>query len=167
VQFKDKIFMIWLTTFSKEEKNNTYKQQAELIQKAWKCEGYLFDDILYDGLCSFLIDLLIKDKFEFGLISVEQKYQNAVNRCKVATKRATIVLIIMLILLTVGLTGFLLYLELKYEALSGNTLWYVPAILQIITLLGIAYGIILKAKSFYGYLNSKIFDFLLKLRGLD
>lgn len=166
VQFKDKILIIWLSTFSKEKKN-TYKEQAELIQRAWKCEGYLFDDILYDGLCAFLIDLLIQDKFEFGLIPIEQKYKNAVNHCKWIAKVWAIVITILLILVVVCLTVFISYLAWSYEAFSNNKMWYVPLIFQIMSVIGIPYGLIKNTKKVNTYLESMIFSRVMKSRRLD
>ena len=166
VQFKDNILIIWLSTFSKE-KIDTYKEQADLIQRAWKCEGYLFDDILYNGLCAFLIDLLIKDKFEFGLISIEQKYKNAVNRCKSIAKGWAVVITIILVLVVVCLTVFISYLAWSYEVFSNNKMWYVPLIFQIISVIGIPYGLIKNTKKVYTYLESKILSRVMRSRRLD
>lgn len=166
VQFKEKILIIWLSTFSKEKKD-TYKEQAELIQKAWKCEGYLFDDLLYDGLCAFLIDLLIKDKFEFGLISIEQKYKNAVNRCKSIAKGWAVAITIILILLVVCLAVLILYLAWSYEVFLQNKMWYVPLIFNIISVIGIPYGVIKNTKKVKNFLESIFFSSVMKSRRLN
>jgi len=166
VELKDNVLIIWLSTFSKN-KIDTYKQQSELLQRAWKCEEYLFNDLLYDGLCSLLIDLLIRDKFEYGIISVEQKYKNAVNCCRAIAQRWAVVLTLLLILIVVIFTVFLLYYAWSYEAFFKNRMEYVPFILQIISIIAIPYGLIKNTKKVYKNLNSRISVFLMKSRRLD
>lgn len=166
VQFRDSILIIWLSTFSKE-KIDTYKEQANLIQKVWKCEEYLFDDILYNGICTFLVDRLIQDKFEFGIISIEQKYKNAVNHCKVIAKSWAERLTIISILVIVCLILLLSYLAWSYAVLSNDKMWYVPLIFNIISVIGIPYGLITHKKKIYDYLEPKIFSYVMKVRRLD
>jgi hypothetical protein len=166
VQLKYKILIIWLSILSKEEKN-TYKEQAELIQRAWKSEGYIFNELLYDGICAFLVDLLIQDKFEFELIPIEQKYKNAVNWCISIAKFWAVVITVLLISVVVGLAFYITYLAWVYEVYLNNKMWFVPLIFHIITVIGIPYGLIKNTKKINSFLKTVFFNFVMKLRRLD
>ena len=167
VEFKYNVLIIWLSTFSEENKN-TYKEQAELLQRVWKCEGYLFDDIFYNGICAFLVDLLIQDKFEFGIIPVEQKYKNAVKHCKRIAKNRAVVITVTIVLIIVSLTVLLLYLIWSYYREDINRkMWYIPIIINTLSIIEYLYKPIKKIKKTYTYIDEKIFRYIMKLRRLD
>ena len=166
VQTKDNVLINWLLSLS-DIKRDTYKEQAELFQEAWKCDEYLFDEILYNGLCAYIIDLLIEDKFEYGLISVEQKYKNAVTRCKSIAKGWAIVITTILILTVVFVTAFLSYLAWNYEVFTNGAMWLLPLIIDILTVAGISFGIIKKGKLIYAFFKTELQSHIIKSRRLD
>lgn len=162
---KSNLIKSWLS-YEKKQENSCLTQQCELSKKIWKMGVPYFNDDFFDCLACGVIDKLIAQKFEFGVISVENNYRKAINKAEKLGKIYAFILISVILITVAVLYIFIVYKISVYEYIKDENLWYIPAGIGVIGVIGLPIAILKNTKKIFLWLSQYFSKLIKKVRGL-